>query len=213
MKSSSPNSLLLIGAGGHARSVMGCIDMPSRVAGYADPLQATDVLLRALRRMGDDGECIEDEEANLMDAIITAGVGSDGSLKLRRRLIELYGERRYATIIAPTAVVVPTAAIGAGTVVMHMAVVNSCTTLGRHCVVNTGAIVEHDCIIGENVFIGPGAVVCGGAEIGNDVFIGAHATVRPGIHICSDTIVGMGAAVCGDISVAGTYTGLPAMRI
>lgn len=199
--------LILISAGGHARSVAEASRPAWKPAGYIAPERATDPVLGGLEWLGADDSQLCPTLNH--PAIIAAGVGSDGNLRLRRKLIGIYSGADFATVVSPSAIVSPTASLGEGTVVMHRAVVNACTSVGRHCVVNTGAIVEHDCRLGENVFIGPGAVVCGGVTIGDDVFIGANATVRPGVSICSGAIIGMGAAVIADITIPGTYTGVP----
>ena len=209
----SPAPLLLIGAGGHARSVAQACAPRYEATAYADPTAATDPVLGGLVHAGDDEACRAGREWAEMEAVITAGTASDGSLTLRRKLIDAYGERPYATIVSPSAFVAPTATLGKGTAVMHTAVVNACTETGRHCVINTAAVIEHDCRLGENVFAGPGAIVCGGVTVGNDVFIGAGAVLRPGIRVCDRAVIGLGAAVCGDITEPGTYAGVPARLI
>ena len=205
--------LILIGAGGHARSLLSCIGLTTADVAYADPRKASDAVLGNLWHIGDDHSLRDSEELSSVDAIIAAGVGADVNLRLRRKLIDFYGSRPFATIVATTAFVARSAMLGDGTAVMNMAAVNACTVMGRHCVVNTAAVIEHDCKIGENVFIGPGAVVCGGVVTGDDVFIGAHATIRPGVRICSGAIIVMGAAVVADITVPGVYAGVPATKM
>lgn len=202
--------VVLIGAGGHARSVMAAMPSDLFVAGYVDNAAIGSMDIDWL---GADDDFIEANSSEKYDILLTVVAGCDCSMALRRKLIGKYNGFHSPVIIAPTAWVADDATVSDGTVVMHRAVVNTNTEIGKHAVVNTGAIVEHDCKIGSNVFIGPGAVICGGVEIGDDTYIGAGAVVRPGIKVCSGTLISLGAAVFRNITKPGTYFGMPAKKI
>lgn len=199
-------SLVLIGAGGHAKSVHAAVGCSRPVAGYVDKAECA----LQLPYLGNDDVFLSHYSPNESELVITMVAGRSCSLQPRARLIERYKGCRFATVIAPTAFVAPETTIGEGSVVMHHAVVNVDTRIGRHCVINTSAVVEHDCLIGDNVFIGPGAVICGGVTIGNNVYIGANCTLRPGVTVSDDVTIGLGAAVVKDITESGTYAGVPA---
>lgn len=63
------------------------------------------------------------------------------------------------TIIHPSAVVSPSAVIGAGSFVMQRAVVSTNTQLGEACLINSGAIIDHDTVLEEGTRIDLGSVV------------------------------------------------------
>ncbi len=199
---------ILIGGGGHARSVievMGSDSFDAYVAlspapeGIPLPYAGNDTLVSS---------ALDPAQTAIHIAI---GYTSGGSLALRRKLIETYRNFTAVTLIAPSAVVTPFSTIGSGSAVMARAVVNR-SAIGDHCVINTGAIIDHDCRLGSNVFIGPGAVICGEVEIGDDVFIGAGAVVRNGISIASGSRIGMGSLVTAPIYTPGLYLGSPAKK-
>lgn len=198
--------LVLVGGGGHARSLLAALDDDVQVAGYAD-MQPRDDL--DIPYLGSDSDCIALLDPAEYEVAVTMVSGRDCSLALRARIIDSYKGFGMPLIIAPTAIVAG-CRIGPGTQLMHRAVINTGTEIGSCCIVNTGAVVEHDCKIGFNVFIGPGAVICGGVEIGDNCYIGANATIRPGVKICSGAVIGLGAAVTKDINDARTYAGVPA---
>lgn len=202
--------LVLVGGGGHARSVMTCLPESLSLAGYVD-FKESDSL--AIPYIADDDNFLEEVSPMEYQVLMTVVAGRDCSLSFRRGLIERYKHFDSPVVVASDAWVADDAVVGKGTVVLHNAVVNAGSTVGSHCVVNTGAIVEHDCIIGSNVFIGPGAVICGGVEIGDNVYIGARAVVRPGIKVCADSLISLGACVFRHIRVPGTYFGNPAHKI
>ena len=198
--------LVLVGGGGHARSLLAVIDGDIPVAGYADvqPCAGLDIPY-----LGTDSECIALLDALEYEVAMTVVGGRDCSMALRSRLIERYKGYDMPVIIAPTAIVAG-CRIGPGSQLMHRTVVNTGTETGRCCIVNTGAVVEHDCRLGSNVFIGPGAVICGGVDIGDNCYVGANATIRPGVKVCAGSVIGMGAVVVDDITEARIYVGIPA---
>lgn len=201
--------ILLIGGGGHARSVIEAMGA-SRFAGYA-ALKPAEIPLQ-VPYLGDDADMLSGAAPEDIDIHIAMGFGTGGSLALRRKIIQAYAEFYAPALIAPTALVTPASTIGPGTAVMARAIVNR-SAIGSHCVINTGAIIEHDCHLGENVFIGPGAILCGEVTVGHDVFIGAGAIIKQGVHIPDATVIGMGAVIVSSPTEAGTYVGSPAHLI
>lgn len=197
---------LIIGAGGHARSVIeNCTG--DTFLGYVAPEPASVPL--TLPYEGPDEYVIENFKPSDFSIHIGVGINNGCSLSLRRSIINRYGAFDAVTVIAPSAIVTDNSKIDAGCAIMARAVINR-SEIGKHCVVNTGAIVEHDCVIGQNVFIGPGAIICGEVKIADDTLIGAGATVRNGISICAGTAIGIGAVVTKSITEPGTYVGNPA---
>ena len=88
-------------------------------------------------------------------------VAAFGNNKMRLQWVKNLLEADFVvpTIIHPSAVVSPSAEIGAGSFVMQRAVINTKTKLGEACLVNSGAIVDHDTVVEEGVHIGLGSVV------------------------------------------------------
>ena len=197
---------VIIGGGGHARSLIAMAPLTQRPQNYVDPCEGC----LPLNWLGDDKTFLADSRYADMPVIIGYVSPGSSSMAVRRRIIEQYAGRNFSTVIAEDATVEPDTVIGCGTAIFHRAVVNTGAFLGDHVVVNTGAIVEHDSIVGENSFIGPGAVLCGNVTVGNDVFIGAGAVIRPGIKICDGVTIALGAIVFKDIRKPGVYIGNPA---
>lgn len=193
---------ILIGGGGHARSVAEAMG-PETFDGYT-ALEESGIPL-GIPYIGTDSAATD------IDCSVHIAIGFNNGcrLSLRRRIIDFFKDKPAVTVVSPRAVVTSNSILGDGCAVMINAVVNR-SVLGRHCVVNTGAIVEHDCRIGENVFIAPGVILCGEVTVGDDVFIGAGSVIRNGVRICAGASVGMGAAVTADITVPGLYVGYPA---
>ena len=196
----------IIGGGGHALSVLGMIPTGLEAAGYVDvsPSDAFD-----LKWLGDD-EAFQSSHPD-MPVHIAVVMGRDGSLAMRRRLIERYVSHPAPVIVASSALVTSSSVIGKGSAVMHRAVING-ARVGDYSVINTGAILEHEVVSGSNLFVGPGAIVCGNVRIGDNVMIGAGAVIRNNVTIASDTIIGMGSVVTESINAPGVYMGVPAKK-
>lgn len=99
------------------------------------------------------------------------------------------------------------------TVGMTNAVINSGVRIGKHCIVNSGGVVEHDDQITDYVHISVGAKVAGTVNVGARTWIGIGASISNNLNICSDCMIGAGAVVVEDITISGTYVGVPVKRI
>jgi acetyltransferase EpsM len=117
---------------------------------------------------------------------------------------------RWATLKHATAVVMPSAEVGEGTVVFPHALVNTGTRVGRHVIVNSGALIEHDSVVEDGVSISPGVSMGGRVRIARGAFISTGATLAPRITIGAGTIVGAGAVVAGDLPDGVLAYGVPA---
>ncbi len=204
--------LILVGGGGHCRSVIGVAESAAReILGILDLPEFAGTESAGYRVIG----CDDDMKgyAGSCDFVITLGMM--GNPRPRCRLAQLVAEAggELATLIAPTAYVSPSAQIGAGTVVHHQSSVNVGAQIGTLCIVNTGAIIEHDAVVGDNTHISTGARVNGGCRIGSGCFIGSGATIVNGVTVCDGVTIGAGSVVISDINEPGVYVGVPSRKI
>jgi len=180
-------SLLLVGAGGHARVLADLVAANGyRITAYVDPSYCS--------WLGDADWFAKD--CSIPDGVADAfiiGVAGVTPKALKRRLLL---QNRYrsqgldpATLIHPSAVISASAKVGAGTVILAGGIVQPAVELGEAVIVNSGAIVEHDCIIGDGVHIAPGSTVLGAATVGAAAMVGARAVVLQGSSVPSETII------------------------
>lgn len=104
-----------------------------------------------------------------------------GSNTLRAALLRDLAAAGYAApvFVHPAAVVSPSAALGAGTVVGPLAFVGAQVKTGPGCLVGAGAIVDHNAVLGAGVHAAPGAVVKAGAVAADFVKIESGEVVFP----------------------------------
>ena len=133
------------------------------------------------------------------------GIGNAG---VRSRLSQL--PLQWYTAIHPSAIISGSASIKEGTVVMPNTVINAGAKIGRHCIINTSAVIEHENIIEDFAHISVGAKLAGNVHIGKYTWVGIGVTVNNNVKICDGCMIGAGAVVVDDLTVSGTYYGVPA---
>ncbi len=200
--SNNPHSIVLLGAGGHAKVVADALlSRHTAVAGFYDDAAEPALVLPGATHLGPLSGATGETRPTILGL---------GALASRRKLLGSLPELAWASAVHARAVVSPRASIQPGTLIAPRAVVNPGSTVGPHAIINSGAIVEHDCSVGENTHLGPGAILSGGIIIGSDTLIGSGAIVLPGIRIGSNCVIGAGAVVTKDLPDGSRAVGVPA---
>lgn len=189
-------SIILIGAGGHARACIDVIEQHGQfqIAGLVGRQEEVYAQRLGYSVISTDSSLVE--LAKIYEyAVIAVGqiLSADTRTFLYRQAVEL--GFKLPTIIAPTAYVSHHAIIGAGTVVMHGAIVNAGAKIGDNCIINTRSLIEHDVIVEKHSHISTGVILNGGARVGIGCFIGSGSVVREGVSIGNNSVVGMGLSV------------------
>lgn len=201
-------SLLILGAGGHARVVLGAF-APGLVRGYLAPEAAPAPWPAGIAYLGDDDalETLDPAEWSLVN-----GVGALRPGGGRRRLFETAKLRGFGftSALHPRAMLEPGVSIGEGAQIMAGAIVQCGVAIGANAIVNTGAIVDHDCVVADHVHIGPGACLSGGVTIGMGAHVGVGATILQNVRIGAGALVGAGAVVVADVAPNDVVVGVPA---
>lgn len=198
--------IVLVGMGGHAKSVADCIERQHkyRIIGY------TDVEPRSSKYdyLGTDAVIKDCFEQGIKNAAV--GIGYMGKSVLREKLFKQLKYIGYSlpVIVDPTAVVSETAQIEEGTFIGKNTVVNADAKIGEMCIINDGAIIEHDCSVGDFSHVAVGTVVCGMSRIGKQSFVGANATVIQCVNIGNFVTIGAGAIVLSDVKDNSTVYGV-----
>lgn len=191
--------ILLVGAGGHARSCIDVIEMENQfaIAGLVGQPHEVGSTVLGYQVIGQDDD-LPELTKKYPRTLVT--VGQIKTPEPRVRLFELL-ERlgcECPAIISPLAHVSRHATIGAGTIVMHGAIVNAAAIIGRNGIVNSQALVEHDAQVGDHCHISTGALINSGVRVGRRTFVGSGTIVRQGIVIGDDCVIGMGQRVLAD---------------
>jgi len=189
-------SLILIGAGGHARSCIDVIEQHGkyRIIGLIGLPHELDSTHFGYEVIGSDEDLMV-----LFEQVENAVVGI-GQIKSAAARTRSYYQLRsigfkLPLIVSPRAYVSRYSQIGDGTIVMHDALVNSGAKIGVNCIINTKALIEHDAIIEDHCHISTGSIVNGATVIGKGSFIGSNAMIANDISISEAAMVGGGSVV------------------
>jgi acetyltransferase EpsM len=116
----------------------------------------------------------------------------------------------FATVVHPSAVVAPSAEIGAGTLVGAGCIVAVHTRIGEHVILNRASLVGHHTQIDDYVTVSPGANIAGLVTVGRSAYVAMGAIVVDRIKIGELAVVGAGAVVTRDVPARTQVQGVPA---
>jgi UDP-perosamine 4-acetyltransferase len=200
-------SVMIIGAGGHAKVVVSTLIasgiMVSKI--YDDNPDKWGSCILNIEIVGPLSDIDYDSVEQALTAI--------GNNKTRKGIVNRFPRVRWTTVVHPSAYVHPTARIGQGTVVFAKAVVQPDTFIGDHCIINTGATIDHDCRIGNYVHISPGVNLAGDVQLHEGVFCGLGSKIINGMTIGKWATIGAGGVVINDLPEASLAVGVPAKVI
>lgn len=202
---SNPKNLIIIGAGGHSKSVTEIASsLDYNILGYLDDCSTQANVLGTIQDIKKFQHCF-----------FALGIGGIKNLMSRFQLIQCIQEYSpfWVNLISPYSVVSNSLKIGIGNTIHPFVYINSHVSIGNFCIINTRAIIEHDCQIGDNVHISTGAIVNGEVKIHNHVFIGSGSIIKNQVKICENVVIGMGSIVRKNIETPGIYAGNPLKMI
>ena len=188
--------LLLIGGGGHCKSIIDVIEEEGSfsIAGIIDKSDLLGKTVLGYPIIGSDSD-LNQLAKKFTYALVT--VGQIKSPNLRIKLFKKAKELGFIlpSIVSPRAYVSKHATIGDGTVVMHYALVNANARIGKNCIINTMSLVEHDSLIGDNCHLSTNTIINGGVVMGQGSFIGSNSTTKEGIKIDENSFIRAGSVV------------------
>lgn len=207
--------VLIIGAGGHARSVMdiilqqddyhifGCID-----AIY--PQKRVVPRMEDIPIVGNDSMINQFFNQGINKAFVALG-DNDLRTKISKQLIDIGFE--LINVISNKAIISPRAHLECGICVLPGAVINVNTQVGDFSIINTNCSIDHDCVIGRGCHIAPGVAISGYVTIGDGTQIGTGASVIDKMKIGAYSFIGGGAVVVSNIAEHSLAVGVPAKII
>ncbi len=191
-------TLLLIGCGGHARSIIDIAESTGKwssiaLVGLKEEVGST---VLGYSVIGTDSNLIELREE--FDYAFLA-LGQISFNHIRIKLAKMIEDLNYnfPTLISPNAIVSKHAKISYGTSIGHGAVINAGVEIGRNCIINSKALIEHDVCIDDFCHISTGCLINGSVTIGSNTFIGSGSIVRDGVKIPQNSLISCGSRVMG----------------
>lgn len=186
-------TLLILGAGGHGKSV-------AEAALLSGEWQAVCFL--------DDAwpgaqQALEWPVLGKPDAIADwaaqcdGAVASVGNNRVRQQWTQMIVQAGVplVSVVHPRAWVSPSAVVGAGSTVMAGAVVGTASTLGEGVIINSNATVDHDVVLGDYAHLGGGVHLAGGVKVGDGAWLQAGSCCGYNVTVPAHTLHGPGSVL------------------
>jgi sugar O-acyltransferase (sialic acid O-acetyltransferase NeuD family) len=182
--------LIIIGAGGHGRSVAEAVELSRRFSlfGFVDDGCNLPATLFDAQVFGGTS-CLERLRDSVDLAVVAIGNNAVRE-QLHQKLKDLNFE--LAIVIHPSAFVSRRAEIGAGTVVMAGAQVGVEARLGEGVILNSAAVVDHHCIVEDYGHLGTNASMAGGSLLGRGAWMQAGSCLGYGVRIAAREVLAVG---------------------
>lgn len=216
MSDSSPQRLLIYGAGGFGSEVLGIVraieaGTPgswNAVGFLVDPGFALVATHCGLPVFTDDRLLRRDPAIRVVIAV--------GSPAARRRIVQRLAwldETRFASLVHPRAIVDEPRKLGVGSIVCAGGVVTANVSIARYVQIHATATVGHDSTVADFVSVYPGANIAGHATLREGAEIGSGSVVLPKLEIGCWSVVGAGTVVLRSVPANVTVVGNPHRQI
>lgn len=200
--------LIIIGAGGYAKSVIDSIDIYNyEIMGFIDEFSKQPEHL-GYPILAHNLEQVEDSKKYVYFIAI-------GNNEKRKKWYERLKSNnlRIINVVDKSAIISSRAVLGTGCFIGKMAIVNSKARVGNNCIINTRSLVEHGCIVSDHVNLSTNTVINGDVKIGEGSFIGSSSVTIGQLTIGKWSTIGAGAVVIRDVGNNITVAGVPAKII
>lgn len=195
--------LIIIGAGGHSKSVVDSIDKTQiELCGFIDQFKTGDHYGRKI--LGNSIESVE----NYQDYYYIVAIGDN---KIRKNWYDKITKLnlKLINIVDKTAIISSTAKIGFGNFIGKYAIINADSVIGDNNIINTKALVEHECVVGNHVHLSTNSTINGNVKVEDNVFFGSIAVCNGQITLGYNSIIGSGSVIIKDVLKNTTVVGVP----
>lgn len=185
--------LLVVGAGGHGRSVAEAAELSGQfaVVGFLDDSLPAGETVLGVPLLGPVAS-MADHRATADQTIVAIGNNTVRE-KLMHQLAEAGFE--WATVVHPRAIVSPSAVLGKGSAAMAGAIVGTEARLGVGSIVNCGAVVDHHATVDDFGHLGVNASMAGGTVLGRGAWMQAGSALGYGVKVAAGITLAPGEAV------------------
>ncbi len=186
--------LILIGAGGHAKSCIDVIENDKKyyIFGVIDNTKKREFM--GYKILGNDTK-LKNYIKKIKNVII--GVGQIKDYKKRLSLFKKCKNLGFKlpVIISNKSYVSKRSTIDEGTFIFRNVVINSSVKIGKNCIINSSALIEHDVEIGNNCHISTGCILNGSVKVGQNSFIGSKSVISNDVKIKPNSFIKLGSKV------------------
>ena len=186
--------IVLIGAGGHAKSCINLIERLNdfKIIGLTDSKKRGYLLNYKI--LGDDTIL---EQKKFRNINLCLSFGSIFNINLREKIFQKFKNKgfNFPILVSKESSISKFSEIGSGTMIMGNTFVNAGASIGENCIINNNSLIEHDVKIGNNSQISTSVTINGSCKIGKNCFIGSGTIIRNNIKIKNNTFIKMASII------------------
>ncbi|WP_250278538.1 acetyltransferase [[Clostridium] colinum] len=194
-------NILLIGFGGHCKSVIDSIENNKeyKIYGILDKKEKLGQVYKGYKVLGTDDDLINFYNKGIRNVFICIGYMGDSNVRniLYKKVKEI--GYKIPNIIDNSAILSNNIKLGEGIFIGKRAVIGADCKICNMAIINTGAIIEHESIVGEFSHVSIGTILCGNIKVDDNVFIGAGTTIKQQLTIGRNSIIGASSLVIGNV--------------
>lgn len=200
--------LIIVGAGGHFRSVYDSLDksLYESIVILDKDNKKWGKSINGVKVIGDI-KCVKKLIEEGYDYCFVA----IGDNSIRRKYTEIFikNKLKFINIIDKSAIISKQSSIGVGNYIGKNVIINTEAIIGDYCVLNNMSLIEHDCVIDNFSFVSPAAVMTGGVKLNMMSFIGTGTVINPYLTIGKNTTIGSNSTVTKNIEDNAVAYGTP----
>lgn len=199
--------LILIGAGGFAKSVIDSLDEKRfNIVGFIDDIKSGTHLGYPI--LSNDINKIENKE----NYCYFISIGSNEKRTYWYEKI-VQNNLEVINVIDDTAILSTNITYGRGLFVGKLAVINSDVRIGENVILNTKSLLEHGVKVGNNVNVSTNTTINGDVRLEDNCFIGSSSVINGQLVVGKNSTIGSGSVVIKDIERNVVVAGIPARII
>ena len=210
-------NLLIYGCGGLGLEILSCIKTIHDEAGVDKPVVTGFIDDEPATARVQDARAIWDIDYQLFDGIANAPSGLGVVIAIGDPLVRasIYEKSVAAglipqTVIHPTAIVSPTAAIGEGSILCPFSFVGPSARVGQNCIINNYASIGHDAVLGQSCVLSPYSTLNGSSQCGERSFLGTASVILLGKALGASSKLSAGSILNSDTDDGALAVGNPA---
>ncbi len=186
--------LILIGAGGHAKSCIDIIENENKYYIFGIIDESSKKTFMGYKILGRDDK-LKTYSKKIKNIVI--GIGQIKNFKKRFQIFKKCKKLgfKFPIIKSKNSYISKYAKIGEGTLIFHRVVINSDAKIGKNCIINSRALIEHDVKIGNNCHISTGSILNGSVKVGDNSFIGSGTIVSHEVKIKAKSFIKFGSKI------------------
>lgn len=204
--------LVIIGAGGHCRSVLSTAKSMKLWQDFKIiDLNFTNQKEKILGYKVYPIEKVKEYIKRKLDFFIAIGDN-----KIRRSTYRSLNKNgcTFVNIIHPNSHIDHNSIIGIGNFVGQFSNIGACAKIGNFNIINNYGNVEHEVTMGDFNHIAPSSTICGRSKMGDSIFVGSNAVIIEKLSIAKNTIIGAGSVVLKSVDQPNKkLVGVPARII